>query len=174
MALIQLDLVLGSGDQLLTFDDETNLDWLNLTATANKSYDDVMAGFGGFIGPYGFAYGDASQVGTLLVHAGITKGISEPIFQPSPNDMLNHVGIQMIQSLMNGRFFIAGTPHSKVQTRGIIKPPVPSPDPNASLNAFITSLNLIVPVNSHVDILPSTRPGLRMPNLSSYLCRLHG
>ena len=35
MALHQQDLVPGSGDQLLTLDDTTGLQWLNLTTTAN-------------------------------------------------------------------------------------------------------------------------------------------
>jgi hypothetical protein len=52
--MIQKDLVSGSGDQLLTLDTETNLEWLNLTATANRSANEVLGGFGRFATTHGF------------------------------------------------------------------------------------------------------------------------
>ena len=73
MALIQADFLPGRGDQLLTFDSSTGLEWLNLTVTANRSYIDVLSGFGGFIGAFGFQYATPNQVGTLYKHAGVTK-----------------------------------------------------------------------------------------------------
>ena len=62
MSLIQADLVPGSGDQLITYDTETNLQWLNLTATANRSRNEVLAGFGGFTTTYGFRYATGAEV----------------------------------------------------------------------------------------------------------------
>ena len=35
MALLQQDLVPASGDSLITFDTDTNLEWLSLTKTVN-------------------------------------------------------------------------------------------------------------------------------------------
>ena len=61
MALIQQDLVPGSDDQLLTLDTDTNLQWLHLTATANRSYQEVLADFGGFLGN-GFRYATVTEV----------------------------------------------------------------------------------------------------------------
>src|SRR5262245_53925791 len=102
MALIQKDLFPGRGDQLLTFDTATRLEWLNLTVTANHSYLEVLAGFGGFIGTFGFQYATSAQVATLYTHAGVTK-----FGGPAPGvDLKNHYGIEVLQDLMNGKSMI--------------------------------------------------------------------
>jgi hypothetical protein len=84
MALMQQDLVPGSGDQLLTLDTDSNLQWLNLTAIAGRSYSEVMEGFGGFTTTQGFQYADGGQISELCLHAGITKGLTEPALTPPP------------------------------------------------------------------------------------------
>jgi len=48
MALLQQDLVPASGDSLITFDTDTNLEWLSLTKTVNLSISDVRNGTGGY------------------------------------------------------------------------------------------------------------------------------
>lgn len=42
-ALTSRDLVLGSGDGLLTYDDQTNFEWLDVTQTLNMSFNQVVS-----------------------------------------------------------------------------------------------------------------------------------
>lgn len=41
-ALTSRDLVIGSGDGLLTYDDQTNFEWLDVTQTLNMSFNQVV------------------------------------------------------------------------------------------------------------------------------------
>lgn len=170
MALIQQDLVPGSGDQLLTLDTDTNLQWLNLTATGGRSYNEIMGGFGGFTTTHGFQYADGGQIGTLCGHAGITKGLTEPAFTPSPNDAKNHAGTETLQDFMNGKILIGSVVHS----RGIMKPPAPPPNvSSAILGTIHTFLNLLNPVASHTDSEgPTANPQVGDPEIGSYLVRV--
>ncbi len=170
MALIQQDLVPGSGDQLLTFDTDTNLQWLNLTVTAGRSFNEVMGGFGGFTTTHGFQYADGGQISTLCSHAGITKGMTEPAFTPSPNDAKNHHGTEMLQNFMNGKTLIG----SVVHTRGIMKPPAPPPNVSAAILGTIrTFLNLLNIPGSHTDSEgPTANPQVGDPEIGSYLVRV--
>lgn len=169
MALIQQDLVPGSGDQLLTLDTESNLQWLNLTATVGRSYSEVMEGFGGFTTTHGFQYADGAQIGDLCLHAGITKGLTEPAFTPSPNDAKNHQGIQTLQDLMNGKMLHG----SVVHTRGIMKPPAPPPNVSAwILGTIHFYLNLLNISDSHAESEgPAANPQAGNPEIGSYLVR---
>ena len=148
MALIQQDLVPGSGDQLLTLDTDSNLQWLNLTVTAGRSYNEVMGGFGGFTTTHGFEYADGAQIGELCAHAGITKGLTEPAFTPSPNDAKNHYCTEALQNFMNGKTLIGSVVHS----RGIMKPPAPPSNVSSSiLGTLHTFLNLLDISASHTE-----------------------
>ena len=170
MALIQQDLVQGSGDQLLTLDTDTDLQWLNLTVTAGRSYNEVMGGFGGFTTTHGFQYADGAQISALCSHAGITKGLTEPAFTPSPNDAKNHQGTQALQNFMNGKTLIG----SVVHTRGIMKPPAPPPNVSAAILGTIrTFLNLLNIPGSHTDSEgPTANPQVGDPEIGSYLVRV--
>ncbi|WHZ24956.1 MAG: hypothetical protein OJF47_004068 [Nitrospira sp.] len=172
MALIQQDLIPGSGDQLLTYDTDTNLQWLNLTATAGRSYNEVMGGFGGFTTTHGFHYADGAQISDLRLHANITKGLTEPAHTPSPNDAKNHQGIQTLQDLMNGKTFHAST--SVVNTRGIMKPPAPPPDvPTRILGTIRLFLSLLTITGSHTESEgPTASPQMGDPEIGSYLVRV--
>jgi hypothetical protein len=67
-ALIAVDL-LTAGDGLITRDSETGLNWLDLTATVNRSYSDIEADVGGWIS-LGFRHATGSEVcGLFTVHA---------------------------------------------------------------------------------------------------------
>lgn len=172
MALIQQDLVPGSGDQLLTYDTDTNLQWLNLTATAGRSYNEVMGGFGGFTTTHGFQYADGAQISDLRLHAGITKGLTEPALTPSPNDAKNHQGIQTLQDLMNGKTLHGST--FVVNTRGIMKPPAPPPNVSAAIlgtiRLFLSLLNI---TGSHTESEgPTANPHVGDPEIGSYLVRV--
>lgn len=170
MALIQQDLVPGSGDQLLTLDTDTNLQWLNLTATAGRSYNEVMSGFGGFTTTHGFGYADGAQISALCSHAGISKGLTEPAFTPSPNDAKNHHGTEALQNFMNGKTLIGSVIHS----RGIMKPPAPPPNvSSAILGTIHTFLNLLNLAASHTESEgPTANPQVGDPEIGSYLVRV--
>ena len=167
MALIQKDLVPGSGDQLLTLDTETNLEWLNLTATANRSANEVSGGFGGFTTTHGFRYATGADLGTLYTHAGITKGLSEPAFMPSPNDERNHTGVEVLLDLMNGKQYLAAPSsdtQSKITCHGIN-------GGNPQWFVRFLSLNITKPMNSHTDVDPLMSLDHRAPHIGSYLVR---
>jgi len=66
-ALIAVDLF-TAGDGLITRDTETGLDWLDLTATLNLSYNDIEADVGGWIS-LGIRHATGSEVCGLFVHA---------------------------------------------------------------------------------------------------------
>lgn len=172
MALIQQDLVPGSGDQLLTYDTDTNLQWINLTVTAGRSYQDIIGGFGRLTTRHGFQYADGAQISELCAHAGITKGLTEPALTPSPNDAKNHQGILTLQGLMNGTTFHGA--NSAVTTRGILKPPAPPPNvPTRILGTIRLQLSLLNHTGSHAESEgPTASPQTGDPEICSYLVRV--
>lgn len=66
------------GDELLTLDSDTNLQWLDLTETAGLSYDDIIGGAGGYLAA-GFSFATTTQVATLWADAGIVDTSGTPI-----------------------------------------------------------------------------------------------
>lgn len=171
MALVQKDLIPGRGDQLLTYDSATNLEWLNLTVTANHSYLEILAGFGGFIGSFGFQYATQSQVSTLFQHAGVSK-FSGP---SSGLDYANHYGIEVLQDLMNGKSMrpVIFPGSISVDTAGMVKyggaglPTTLSP-----IETRQTHLNLFGPEKSYTDVGALTqKAGGRDPFIGSYLVK---
>jgi hypothetical protein len=62
------------GDNLLTLDTATGLEWLNVPLTANVSYDAVSAGFGGYATTLGFRYATTADIATLFSDAGVVQG----------------------------------------------------------------------------------------------------
>lgn len=67
-ALIAADLVPGTGDALLTVDTATQLEWLDVTATAGQSYADVLSGQ--YVSALGFRFASSSEVEALWLDAG--------------------------------------------------------------------------------------------------------
>ncbi|BCA53657.1 hypothetical protein W02_07970 [Nitrospira sp. KM1] len=167
MSLIQKDLNPGTGDQLLTLDTDTNLEWLNLTATANRSANEVLAGFGGFTTTHGFRYAIGGDIGVLYGHAGITKGLTEPAFLPSPNDSRNHTGIEVLLDLMNGKQYLAA-PSSGTDSR-IMSYGINGGDPLWFVRYL--SLNITRPANSHTEVNPLQSLDYRAHYIGSYLVR---
>lgn len=70
--LIKQDLS-NAGDGLLTLDSATGLSWLNVSATINRSYNDVISGYGGFVNTMGFRYATTTEVGQLFSEAGVIQ-----------------------------------------------------------------------------------------------------
>lgn len=167
MALIQKDLLPGRGDQLLTLDDITGLEWLNLTVTANHSYLDMLTGFGGFIGAFGFRYATAGEVATLYRNAGIRKlGGPVPVI-----DEPNHYGIEVLQDLMNGKRVSNGT---VIDTAGMVSIPSSAPSPQAPMEIWQTHLNQVSHAGSYADSgAMRQKAGERSPFVGSYLVRVN-
>jgi hypothetical protein len=100
MTIVQSDLIPGRGDELLTYDTQTHLEWLNLTASLNQSYIAIQWGFGGFV-LMGFRFATSAQVSGLYKNAGISKlGGPSPLVDPD-----NDAGIEVLLDLMGGQAF---------------------------------------------------------------------
>jgi len=61
------------GDGQLTYDSVTGLSWLDLTATVEQSYNQIMAGYGGFTTDHGFRYATVDEVGRLFSDAEVVQ-----------------------------------------------------------------------------------------------------
>ena len=168
MALIQQDLLPGTGDHLITFDTETNLEWLSLTRTLNFSISDVKKGAGNYIPTHKFRYATTSELAVLWNHAGITS------FGPgqSVSDSKNSEGIKTLIGLMGG----ATTYPNMTQTRGIVMISDRPGFPEEGQLWFFTNN----PAGSYAttDIFPNVPQGMtpetyRSSALASYLVRNH-
>ena len=74
-ALIEQDLF-AAGDGLITFDDQTGLEWLDLTETTNLSYNDVETDGGGWLS-LGFRHATGAEVCDLMAaYAAFDPGCS--------------------------------------------------------------------------------------------------
>ena len=94
--LIEADLF-TAGDSLLTRDDATGLDWLDLTSTTNLSVNQILADVGGF-STLGFTHASTAQVTTLFLNSGppgvvtIGAGLTAANLQPAL-DLMALIGI---------------------------------------------------------------------------------
>lgn len=52
---------------------DTNLEWLDVTETANLSFNEVSAGAGGYTSTFGFRYATHEEVTDLYLTAGVTE-----------------------------------------------------------------------------------------------------
>jgi len=98
-ALTGVDL-LSSGDQLLTRDTSTGLDWLDLTATINVAPEDILNGSGGWRG-MGFRYATISEVSQLFLDTApgtfINNVYPNALYTVTP---INLAGAQNLLNLM--------------------------------------------------------------------------
>lgn len=53
-----------------TYDPNTGLEWLDLSFTAGKSYNEVVNGWGGFTTDQGYRFAHRSDIAALFQHAG--------------------------------------------------------------------------------------------------------
>lgn len=77
-ALISRDLVALSGDGLITYDQATQLEWLDLTETRNLSFDSVVAQLGGQFS--GFQVASSAMVGQLFLDGGWSGNFNQNYF----------------------------------------------------------------------------------------------
>ena len=171
MALLQQDLVPASGDSLITFDTDTNLEWLSLTTTVNLSISDVRNGAGGYATTYGFRYANGAELQALWNHAGITRFAPN---QPVPVPDSNSAGIQKLIDWMGGATSYPTT--GTIQTQGIFMVPPAPGHPGVGQLWFFTNN----PGGSYAttDIFPNVPQGVtpedyRSSALASYLVRNH-
>jgi len=91
-ALIDLDLA-SPGDQLVTRDTETGLDWLDLTLTTDLTVAEIVNGAGGWLAG-GWRYATPSEVLTLWSNLGIA--LSFPLGSPDNvapgRTLIEHLG----------------------------------------------------------------------------------
>lgn len=94
--LIPIDLI-SAGDQLITRDTATGLDWLDLTATLNLSVRDLRDGAGSWLAS-GFHFASSEQVRTLFLNSDPGNvEINTGLNQTSPGNL---VGAQRLLDLL--------------------------------------------------------------------------
>ena len=81
---------------MLTFDENTDLEWLDLTATTHLSFDDVIAGAGGFTTTLGFRYATFAEVKSLFATAGIVNISGTPASTDSDSVFENLTDLQSL------------------------------------------------------------------------------
>lgn len=94
--LIPIDLI-SAGDQLITRDTATGLDWLDLTATLNLSVQELRGGAGSWLAS-GFHFASSEQVRALFLNS--DPGNVEINTGLNPTSPGNLVGAQRLLNLM--------------------------------------------------------------------------
>lgn len=69
--------LLHQEDGLLTLDTQTGLEWLDLTATRNISYSDVIGGYGGYVTTFDFRVATESDINGLFQNVGVPDEFSD-------------------------------------------------------------------------------------------------
>lgn len=109
-ALVSANSVYGVGS--VTQDTVTGLEWLDLTQTTNRSYNQILGGVNGYLAN-GFAVATLAQVELLLSHAG-WNGIDA---SANSGSAANLAAVQLLISLL-GQTGISGTPGESAFTEG--------------------------------------------------------
>ena len=85
----------STGDQLLTLDTETNLQWLDITATSGLTFQQIQLGAGGWT-KLGFRPAVRSELETLFGDAGVILGPPRSIGNTSGINLLtDHLGCNL-------------------------------------------------------------------------------
>lgn len=90
-ALLEGDLE-SAGDARITYDSDTNLQWLDLTETLGDSWNDVEASV--FVTDLGFRHATADEVEELFLNAGFltTNNVNDPANDPAAALLLSAMG----------------------------------------------------------------------------------
>ena len=93
--LVQKDLF-SNGDKLLIWDTETNLEWLSLDATVDRSADSLLEGTGGpdYLGEYGFHSATPAELTQFWGNAGVpaSTGGSSTTYTTAISDLMYILG----------------------------------------------------------------------------------
>ncbi len=111
--LLQADL-LTPGDGLITHDPNTGLQWLDVTATLDLSWDDVRSDVGGWFGR-GFRHATFAEVCNLFISEGFQG--QECLTAPDATDAATLGRVQNLQSLLGVTG--GGAPEAQANTDGI-------------------------------------------------------
>jgi len=63
--------LLTDGDNLLTYDANTGLDWLDLSQTQGQSYNSILGGYGDFVTTHGFTVASEQNIIDLFHGVGL-------------------------------------------------------------------------------------------------------
>lgn len=88
--LMERDL-LAAGDGLITFDDQTNLEWLDVSATRGLLISEVQGGAGGWISR-GFSYATQQQVENIFTFLGIPLFSNNSPNRPEIDTLISFLG----------------------------------------------------------------------------------
>lgn len=119
-ALIERDLNPDSGDHSLTFDSRTGFEWLDVTLTQGRSFDEVKNGWGGWLAQ-GFRIAHQNELDGLIESGGL---LPNNLYQTYPKtgtasdvqavkDLIQKLGITFI-------YEDQGSPYQRRSTNGYI------------------------------------------------------
>jgi uncharacterized repeat protein (TIGR01451 family) len=132
-----------AGDNLITRDTTSGLDWLDLTQTANRSYNDVSSqlGTGGQFA--GFRYATQAEVTALFSQFGLPFG-----FTPMSNAL--HAGAQSFHAFF-GTLVAFDTNLQAARTEGLYEPNSPTPGSHPRIGVLLTSTQGGTSTGAHLD-----------------------
>jgi uncharacterized repeat protein (TIGR01451 family) len=131
------------GDNLITRDTMTGLDWLDLTQTANRSYNDVSSQLGAGGQFAGFRYATQAEVTALFSKFGLPFG-----FTPMSNAL--HAGAQSFHALFGT--LVAFDPNLQAaRTEGLYEPSSPTPGSHPRIGILLTSTQGGTSTGAHLD-----------------------
>jgi hypothetical protein len=81
-AALATSVLVDQGDN--TYDPTTHLEWLDVSLTAGKSYDDVSGGYGAYTTTQGYKYATQDQLFKLFIDGGTFPGYAEFTTQSPP------------------------------------------------------------------------------------------
>ena len=109
-AILQSADLITVGDGLITFDTDTNLEWLDVTETVGLSYNDIVLGGAGGYTALGFVFANETQVATLWANAGIVDTTG------APGTVLNRPGVDLLLGMMGCTFNCGGNQGHQAQS----------------------------------------------------------
>jgi len=109
--LFERDLINGSGDGLITLDTSTGLEWLDLTASTNRSYVDISTQFEAGGAYEGFRYATNDEVQMLFTIAGISDDFTIANYIPAV-ELVSLLGSTSSNSSQTWARGLSGTEYS--------------------------------------------------------------
>jgi hypothetical protein len=131
------------GDNLITRDTTSGLDWLDLTQTGNRSYNDVSSQLGAGGQFAGFRYATQAEVTALFSQFGLPFG-----FTPMSNAL--HAGAQSFHAFF-GTLVAFDTNLLAARSEGLYEPRSPTPGSHPRIGVLLTSTQGGTSTGAHLD-----------------------
>jgi uncharacterized repeat protein (TIGR01451 family) len=132
-----------AGDNLITRDATSGLDWLDLTQTANRSYNDVSSQLGAGGQFAGFRYATQAEVTALFSQFGLPFG-----FTPMSNAL--HAGAQSFHAFFGT--LVAFDPNLlAARSEGLYEPSSPTPGSHPRIGVLLTSTQGGTSTGAHLN-----------------------